>query len=176
VVQEKGFAFNVLLDDGLEFGMAGKVDILIEYSPDDVNLGKIPALPQFDSFRALARERAEKGLPTRLLIDFKTRKPNRLKSGKVSFPSYSSDIAQLAGYSEGAKYAAGFKPDACFNMLISSDSLSDLALDHTVELRPYSPGDIIRGMAVIRAMAAQWVAEENLTQADPYRPKIDDLI
>lgn len=170
VIQEKGFAFNVRLHDGIEFGLAGKVDLLVEYSAAQVEAGLVPSLPEFAEFRFLAKERAMKGLPTRMLLDFKTRKPNRLKNGSVTFPTYPSDIAQLAGYAEGAKYAAGFKPDMCCNVLISSDSIKDLNLPQVVDIRTYSPSKIEHGMAMLKAMAGMWVAEETMSQEDPYIP------
>lgn len=170
VIQEKGFAFNIRLHDGIEFGLAGKVDLLVEYSSKQVDAGLLPTLPEFAEFRFLAHERAMKGLPTRLLLDFKTRKPNRLKGGGVSFPTYPSDVAQLAGYSEGAKYAAGFKPDMCCNVLISSDSIKDLNLSQAVDIRTYHPKKIEHGMTTLKAMAGMWVAEEMMTQDFPYIP------
>lgn len=176
VVQEKGFAFNIRLSDDTEFGLAGKVDLLIEYSPQDVMAGRFPTIPEFAAFRALANERAAKGLPTRLLLDFKTRKPNRLKGGRVSFPSYSSDIAQLSGYAEGAKFAAGFKPDLCCNMLIASDALKDHDMLPCVEFREQSQRDIALAMNILKAMAGMWVAEEKISMADPYIPCIPDAI
>jgi hypothetical protein len=176
VIQEKGFAFNIQLSDGVSFGLAGKVDMLIEYSAEDVLNGWIPTMDEFASFRALARQRAEKGLPTRLLLDFKTRKPNRLKNGGVSFPSYPSDVAQLAGYSEGAKYAAGFKPDMCCNVLIASDSIRDLNLAGCVQFREHSQADTAKAMDILKAMAGMWVAEERLSQANPYIPHLTEEI
>jgi hypothetical protein len=176
IIQEKGFAFNLLLDDGTEFGLAGKVDLLVEYSAADVLAGYYPAGPAFENFGVLARDRAMKGLPTRLLLDFKTRKPNRLKGGGVSFPSYSSDLTQLSGYSEGAKYAAGFKPDACFNVFIASDAIRDLDLPEAVQFREYPASDIGRARGILKALASLWVAEERTTVADPYIPALNDKV
>jgi hypothetical protein len=176
LVQEKGFAFNILLSDNTEFGLAGKIDMLIEYSPDQIRLGLLPNQPAFTSFRHIARGRAEKGLPARLLLDFKTRKPNRLKNGGVTFPSYTSDAAQLAGYSEGAKFAAGFKPDACFNVLIASDSIRDAKLSNVIEFREYVASEIHFAMNILKSMAMMWMSEERFNYADPYTPHLNESI
>ena len=176
VIQEKGFAFNIQLPDGTDFGLAGKVDMLIEYSPQQVKTGLLPKPEAFSHFRTLALMRAERGLPTRLLLDFKTRKPNRLKDGRVTFPGYSSDATQLAGYAEGAKFAAGFKPDACFNVMIASDSVRDLDLLPAVEFRTHDERDLAHAMQILKAMAMMWVSEERIAIADPYIPCVPQAI
>lgn len=165
---ERSIVWNEFVD-GAEYGVGGRIDLLATV-PAKV-AAKMGSLHQIISncpeTRAIIDDRISRGLNINILIDWKTRKPTRLKKTPEipSFPIYPSDPGQLAAYAAGSKRALLIPIHLCISLIIPSDFIAcdDPAVPFTKPLhRVFSPRVTELGLKYFHSCIMHWKYEEQM--------------
>lgn len=124
---ERSIVWNELVEEQ-EYGVGGRIDLLATV-PAEVarhlrSLSLI--LSHCPGTSEMVNDRIRRGLDINILIDWKTRKPNRGKKNPEmpTFPIYPSDPAQLSAYASGVKRAMLLPVNLCISLIVPSDYIN----------------------------------------------------